>query len=891
MTASTALTQQQRLLQLHTPLGADTLIAEYLDGWESLDQQGYCLQLSALSADGRLPIEQLVGAPVLLQMQCADSRTDLRVFHGHVSQCTRVGSNGGLARYQLRIEPWLSLLRHRQDSYAFHDLTVMEICEKIFGFYSKGVIEPQWRWALEDPGVYRKRSLTTQYQESDLAFVQRLLAEEGIAYHFEHLGDAQAPNLGSHTLVLTDSNRKLAPNAPVSVRFHRSDVTEAEDSVQQWAEEHRWMVGQVQRQSWDYRSHSLLSGHAQGDTGISGCVDQDTVGPYAWTDPAQGEQRARQHLNAQQVVRRQVHSLGTWRRLAPGTQLCLSGHDSVQADEPMLCIRVRHQARNNLDAQLQAAVLAGLGPVPDQVEAVYCNHFTLIPGSHPYSPQTQDGHGRRLHPIPTVHGAQSAIVIGDGGPVMTDRDQRIKVQFHWQRGERSSSHHPHPRGTDNAPADTSVGTWVRVAAIQAGGNWGSAWVPRVGQEVLVEFLDGHIDRPVVIGSLYNGRGQAEAAHNQIAGGASGSTGNAPAWFPGNQHAGVLSGWKTQDLSTSATGNGGYRHLQFDDTPGQSRVQLYTTDQDSGLTLGHLKQNKDNKRLADRGYGVELHTQAQGALRAGTGLLVTTESADQQMQAKGLLAELEKAQDQVDQLADSARQQKAGLARDAKALPTSEALQNSQESLKATQQGTASGAGIGGGEGQVAGWSKPLLALYGQAGVLSLTPKHQVWATGTQCLLNAGADINLTAQGHTAFLAAQGLVLFTRGAEGDSRSIANTGIALHAATGAVSVQAQSDKISVAAQQNIRMVSTQSNAHVQGKEHLLLNVQGASVRLVGGNIEIHAPGAVTFKAQRHQLTKPKSDTGVNAVMGKGELKLCDFKMAGANIGNDALVSVEG
>ena len=89
----------------------------------------------------------------------------------------------------------------------------------------------------------------------------------------------------------------------------------------------------------------------------------------------------------------------------------------------------------------------------------------------------------------------------------------------------------------------------------------------------------------------------------------------------------------------------------------------------------------------------------------------------------------------------------------------------------------------------------------------------------------------------------------------------------------------------------MVSTQSNAHVQGKEHVLLNVQGASVRLVGGNIEIHAPGAVTFKAQRHQLTKPKSDTGVNAVMGKGELKLCDFKMAGANIGNDALVSVEG
>lgn len=886
MTFSSALTQQQRLLQLHTPLGADTLVAEYLDGWEALDQ-GYCMQLSALSADGRLPIEQLIGAPVLLQLQCADSRTELRPFHGHVSQCTRAGSNGGLARYQLRIEPWLSLLRHRQDSYAFHDLTVMEICEQIFAFYRKGVVQAQWRWALEDPGAYRKRSLTTQYQESDLAFVQRLLAEEGIAYHFEHQGDEQAPSLGSHTLVLSDSNIKLAPQAPITLRFHRSDVTEAEDSIQQWAEVQRWRVGQVRRHSWDYRSHGLLSAHAQSDTGISGCVDQDTAGPYAWTDTAQGEQRARQHLHAQQVARRQVHSLGTWRRLAPGARLCLSGHDSVQADEPMLCIRVRHQARNNLDAQLQAAVLAGLGPVADLPETMYSNHFTLIPANHPYRPQTQDGHGHRLHPVPTVHGAQSAIVIGDGGPVLTDRDQRIKVQFHWQRGERSSSHRPHPRATDNAPADASVGTWVRVAATQAGGNWGSAWVPRVGQEVLVEFLEGHIDRPVVIGALYNGRGQAEAAHNQIAGGPSGCTGNAPAWFPGNQHAGVLSGWKTQDLATSATGSGGYRHLQFDDSPGQSRVQLYTTDQHSGLTLGHLKQTQDNQRLADRGYGVELHTRAQGALRAGTGLLLTTEPADQQMQAKGLLAELEKAQAQADQLADSARLQKAGLASDGKPLPISETLQNSQESLQATQPGTASGMGIGGGEGQVAAWSKPLLALYGQAGVLSLTPKHQIWATGTQCLLNAGTDINLTAQGHVAFLAAQGLVLFTRGVESDSRPIANTGIALHAASGAVSVQAQSEKIRMAAQQNIRLVSTQGNGLVQGKEQVLLSVQGATVRLVGGNIEIHAPGAVTFKAQRHALTGPKSGAPNPAVLNKGQFTGCEFKNSEADMSGASVV----
>ncbi|NWC11991.1 type VI secretion system Vgr family protein, partial [Pseudomonas agarici] len=125
----------------------------------------------------------------------------------------------------------------------------------------------------------------------------------------------------------------------------------------------------------------------------------------------------------------------------------------------------------------------------------------------------------------------------------------------------------------------------------------------------------------------------------------------------------LSGWKTQDLSSSRTGNGGYRHLQFDDSPGQSRLELYTTDQHSGLSLGHLKQTQDNQRLADRGYGSELHTQAQGAVRAGAGLLLSTEPAVQQMQADGLLSELEKTQAQVEQLAERAHQQNAGLAAD------------------------------------------------------------------------------------------------------------------------------------------------------------------------------------------------------------------------------------
>uniref|UniRef100_UPI0003660B59 DUF2345 domain-containing protein n=1 Tax=Pseudomonas agarici TaxID=46677 RepID=UPI0003660B59 len=180
---------------------------------------------------------------------------------------------------------------------------------------------------------------------------------------------------------------------------------------------------------------------------------------------------------------------------------------------------------------------------------------------------------------------------------------------------------------------------------------------------------------------------------------------------------------------------------------------------------------------------------------------------------------------------------------------------------------------------------------GKAGLLSLTPKHQIWTAGTHCLLNAGADINLTAQGHTAFLAGEGLVLFTQGDSGAERPVANTGITLHAATGAISLQAQSDKVSVAAQGDIRLISTQAGAQVEGKSHVLLSAEGAAIKLSGGNIEITAPGAVTFKAQQHVLLEPKSGISVPRILGKGQLTGCEFKEGGADLSGASVVESKG
>ncbi|HHA2784162.1 TPA: type VI secretion system Vgr family protein, partial [Stenotrophomonas maltophilia] len=209
-----------RFLRLHTPCGPDVLVAETLDGVEQVDGLGFQWTITALSLDAGLALAPLIGQGALLQLQQADG--SVRPLHGRITAAERLGGNGGLARYRLRLQPWLAFLSQRVDSYVFHDKTVVEIVEDLFADYSG--LAPAWRWSLGDASQYARRSLTTQYQESDLAFVQRLLAEEGIYYWFEHAGEPGGTDFGAHTLVLADHSHDTAELG--SVRFHRRDESE-----------------------------------------------------------------------------------------------------------------------------------------------------------------------------------------------------------------------------------------------------------------------------------------------------------------------------------------------------------------------------------------------------------------------------------------------------------------------------------------------------------------------------------------------------------------------------------------------------------------------------------------------------------------------------------------
>jgi type VI secretion system secreted protein VgrG len=517
----------------------------------------------------------------------------------------------------------------------------------------------------------------------------------------------------------------------------------------------------------------------------------------------------------------------------------------------------------------------------------------------PYRDSPFDDQGNLYFPKPAIRGQQSAIVVGpEGSAIHTDRDHRIKIQFHWQRGAQSHSRldHPAPDGHTGAPGNDSAGTWVRVAtpmAPVAGANWGSHGLPRVGQEVLVDFLEGDIDRPVVIGALYNGQGDADGPGNRRPYGAGPATGNAPAWFAGetdaHAHPAVLSGYKTQEMGTSQSGTGGYGQLVFDDTPGQPRLSLQRHAKahqgTAELNLGHLRHQCDNQRLAPAGFGAELKTEHSVAVRAGNGLLLSTSAchggAGGQLDSREAEAQIAQSVQLQESLANTAQKHNAMLNRDKGLSEVSPsdlpAIAQSAHSVEVVRRR----AGDSAGGGQATAYSEPVLQLSSPAGIAATTPASAVFCAGNTSSLSAGQDISFAAQGNGLFAVASGISLFTYGkASSKDKPNQETGIRLHAATGKFSSQSQDGATRITADKAITVASVAKSVGVTAKQHVMLTAQGAFLKLEGGNIMLHCPGKIEFKATMKELDGPQSATSSVAQHPKGSIKGCAQATSDAN-----------
>lgn len=914
-------TQNTRLLRLSTALGPDVLLAECVRGEEALSSP-YTFTISALSLDASISLRGLLGKPALLEL-LAVTHGAPRPFHGYVTGAEACGSNGGMARYKLTLQPWTAFAALGRDSRVFHDQTVIEILETVFAAYRLGgKLAPVWRFELEDGSVYPMRSLTTQYQESNWAFAERLMSEEGLFYFFEHEGDSLSPSLGLHTLVIADHNGAFEPNVQSTVRFTQSSAVMKEDGMDRWRNEAKMLSTATELQSWDYRTLDSRPVSAVG-TSTTGpeMLTRDVAGAYAYPTRSQGQRMADNHTQALDARRNTFIGAGTVRTLAPATTFTLQGHavhDNEGGDDArtFLITRTVHLMHNNLSAEMRVAVEKSVGKsamakVMDEEQSnslhrvgeqigerpLYRNRIDAIKASVPFRASRTDEWGAPRYPRPVIRGQQTAIVVGPAGATIhTDRDHRIKVQFHWQRdGGDGMSHsrltHPTPEGHVCAPADDRAGTWVRVAAplaAIAGANWGSNAIPRVGQEVLIDFMEGDPDRPVVIGALYNGRGEADAQNNQVSQGAGAAIGNAPAWFAGetgaHAHPAVLSGLKSQAMSSSQTGSGAYSQLVFDDTPDKSRLVLqHHAKPHTGtaeLNLGHLRHQQDNQLLSPAGFGAELKTEHSAALRAGKGLLL---SADERINATGTQMDSREAQSQIgsshalqESLATTAQKHKVTLKSrggegepEAAKLPAIARMIESGEVLDGADSGGSGPNETAGGQGRAPAYTQPQLQLSSPRGIVAATPASAIFAAGDTSSITAGQDINLVAQGNLYNTVANGISLFTYGkATNKDKPNGETGVMLHAASGKVSSQSQSGETRITADKTVTVTSVTKAVTVAAKQHVMMTAQGAYLKLEGGNIMLHGPGKIEFKASMKKLEGPESSAVTLPALPKAE-----------------------
>ncbi|GAA5165039.1 type VI secretion system Vgr family protein [Viridibacterium curvum] len=813
-----ALTQNARLLSLTTCLPDAALVPERFIGSEGVSQVS-CFDIDCLSTNAHFSLASLIGQPVTLRLLLADGRSH-RQWHGYVTLAGQLGSDGGLARYRLRMQPWLAVLAERRNARIFQDQSAEDILHQLFD--ECGIASYEFR--LTQP--LKPRSLTIQYRESDLAFASRLLASEGLSYRFEHDQTAASGQSGDtpphslHKLVIFDSAQDLAACPQALIRFHRAGATEGSDSFQQWHTRQEVLTNDVTLASWDYKQLVALNGQSDVDGAPFGGLGNvptlesfDGSGAYRYDSAEEASRQATLRTQAIALCMEAHTAQGTVRQLAPSQQFTVLQHPHYHGDAARFTVlRVQHEAANNLDSN--AKRIEGLAVDSDVEPGTYRNRIVCTRAQLPLVPQ----------PLPKPHmpGLQSAIVVGTakakaGTSTHAERDHRIKIQFPWQRGAA-----PLVGGltsdTERATGDDSNGTWVRVAESLAGPNWGSSFTPRVGTEVLVDFLNGDPDRPIIVAQLYNGQ-------------------DAPPWPAGEgssaNHPGILAGFHAPTLDGQ-----GWSQWQLDDATGQLRTRLATSFARSELNLGYLihQTPTNSQRGAYRGQGFELRTDGWSITRAAQGMLLSTtarqNATSTQLDTSEAAGQLKAAHDTANRLSDAASQSEADPLAQTKQI---DAFQQKIHPEEAKKDGNDQP------DRDIKSFSSPAILIEAPASIALTTPQSSSLFAGEQLSTTVQADTQITAQ-HTASLVS-----------GDATSLYTHagGIKAIAANSPLSIQSHDGPLEVLADQNVTVTSSNDEIHILASSKIVLQAGQSSITLEGANITFACPGNFTAKGASHVM----------------------------------------
>jgi len=511
------LTQSNRPISVSTALGEDVLLLRSMTATERLGSP-FEYQLTLLSERIDVRADDLLGTSATARLQLPSG--EQRFYNGYVNRFSHIGWERNFALYRATLVPWLWFLSRTADCRIFQEKTVPEIVKEIFREH--GFTDFEERLS----GSYRQWVYCVQYRETDLSFVSRLLEHEGIYYFFEHVD-------GKHTLVLADSYSAHSPAAGYEkVPFYPQGATKLHDldHLDDWTLDKEVRPGAFAHTAFDFTAprkgllaqRSTPKAHALSELEVF-----DFQGDY--TETADGEGYARIRLEETQANHEIARATGNARGLACGGLFTLTGYPRDDQNREYLIIAA--------DYALEIDVFAS-SAAPQEGPVFRCS-LSTIDAQVPYRPP-------RLTAKPVVQGPQTAIVVGKSGEeIWTDQYGRVKVQFHWDRYGKN---------------DENSSCWVRVSHPWAGKNWGAVAIPRIGQEVIVDFLEGDPDQPLITGRVYNGDCMP------------------PYGLPGGA---VISGLK----SNSTKGGGGYNEMVMDDTKGNELIRIHGQ-YDMSTTIEH-----------------------------------------------------------------------------------------------------------------------------------------------------------------------------------------------------------------------------------------------------------------------------------------------------------------
>lgn len=515
-----AIAQIHRRIAITTPLGKDVLLLRGFSGSEALSQL-FHFDLDLLSENDSISFQDVVGKNVTLRIY--DAAGGERYWNGFVSRFSQGAQDRRLTSYRAQMVPWLWFLTRTADCRIFQNMKVPDIIQKIFkdlGFSD---------YKLRLYGSFQPRDYCVQYRETDFNFVSRLMEEEGIYYYFIH-------DQGKHTLVLANDSaaHDPCPNQKTAKYDFRGGNVVYEDVVTEWYYQEEYRTG-----AWaqtDYNFETPSTSLAVKVNGKNSYEIYDYPGEHRVR--SDGDRLAKIRLQEQTVPANVSHGSSGCRYFGSGYLFSLADHYRSDLNQQYLLTSVHHTASQGAGFQV-----GGQGGE----ELTYRNSFECMPSSTPFRPQ-------RVTPQPFVQGCQTAVVVGPGGEeIYTDKYGRVKVQFHWDREGKKNE---------------NSSCWIRVSHPWAGKGWGAISVPRIGQEVIVDFLEGDPDQPIITGRVYNAE--------QLP----------PFGMPGGA---VVSGI----MSNSTKGGGGFNEISLNDTKGTELINIHAqydqqkkVEHDERVTIGN-----------------------------------------------------------------------------------------------------------------------------------------------------------------------------------------------------------------------------------------------------------------------------------------------------------------